>query len=85
MLQPPLSLFFARPISDCNSLHFIHTGGRILFMGSLSSVGPGPTVAVYAATKAFLQSFAMVRTYSNRFSALHDALPCFTPQTYLAQ
>ena len=37
------------------------SGGRILFVGSLSAVGPGPSVAVYAATKAFLQSFAMVR------------------------
>jgi hypothetical protein len=35
------------------------SGGRILFVGSLSAVGPGPSVAVYAATKAFLQSFAM--------------------------
>jgi hypothetical protein len=47
----------------CTHTHtHTHTGGRILFMGSLSSVGPGPTVAVYAATKAFLQSFAMVRS-----------------------
>ena len=34
------------------------SGGRILIVGSLSSVGPGPSVAVYAATKAFLGSFA---------------------------
>jgi len=30
------------------------SGGRILIMGSVSSVGPGPSVAVYAATKVKL-------------------------------
>ena len=30
------------------------SGGRILIMGSVSSVGPGPSVAVYAATKVNL-------------------------------
>jgi uncharacterized protein len=37
-------------------------GGRILFVGSLSGLGPGPAVSVYSATKAFVQSFAMVST-----------------------
>ena len=46
--------------SHVMSSPLLPSGGRILFIGSLSSVGPGPTVAVYAATKAFLQSFAMV-------------------------
>jgi short-subunit dehydrogenase len=39
------------------------SGGRILFVGSLSSVGPGPSVAVFSATKAFLQSFSMSLRY----------------------
>ena len=46
--------------SHVMSSPLLPSGGRILFIGSLSSVGPGPTVAVYAATKAFLQSFTMV-------------------------
>jgi short-subunit dehydrogenase len=41
------------------------SGGRIMIIGSLASVGPGPDVAVYAATKAFLHSFASVRSFSH--------------------
>ena len=33
-------------------------GGRIMIVSSLSGLGPGPSVAAYAATKAFLASFA---------------------------
>ena len=35
------------------------SGGRIVFVGSLSSLGPGPLVSVYAASKAFVQAFAL--------------------------
>ena len=34
------------------------SGARILVVGSIASVGPGPDVAVYTASKAFLSSFA---------------------------
>lgn len=34
------------------------TGARILIVGNIASVGPGPDVAVYTASKAFLSSFA---------------------------
>ena len=34
------------------------TGARILIVGSLAAAGPGPDVAVYTASKAFISSFA---------------------------
>ena len=34
------------------------SGARILIVGSIASAGPGPDVAVYTASKAFLASFA---------------------------
>ena len=34
------------------------TGARILIVGNIASAGPGPDVAVYTASKAFLSSFA---------------------------
>ena len=38
------------------------SGGRILIVGSLSSVGPGPSVAVYAATKVGPPTFPTSRS-----------------------
>ena len=39
--------------------HFVNRGhGRILFTSSLAATMPGPWYAVYAATKAFVQSFS---------------------------
>ena len=35
------------------------SGGRIVFVGSLSSLGPGPLVSLYSASKAFVQAFAL--------------------------
>jgi short-subunit dehydrogenase len=35
-----------------------HKGGRILQLGSMASYQPTPTLAVYAATKAFVRSFS---------------------------
>lgn len=35
-------------------------GGRILFISSISSAGPSPCNSIYAASKAFLSSFAQV-------------------------
>jgi uncharacterized protein len=35
-------------------------GSRIVFIGSTASVAPGPSTAVYAASKSYLSSFAKV-------------------------
>lgn len=34
------------------------TGARILLLGNIASAGPGPDVAIYTASKAFISSFA---------------------------
>ena len=38
-------------------------GGKILFTSSVAAGGPGPYEAVYAASKAFIQSFALALRY----------------------
>lgn len=46
---------------------FLNRGhGRILFTSSLAATMPGPYYAVYAASKAFLQSFAEAIRYETR-------------------
>lgn len=45
-------------------------GGRILFLSSLGSAGPSPSNIIYAASKAFLSSFAQVSVSLHAFTTM---------------
>jgi short-subunit dehydrogenase len=61
--------------------------GRILFTSSLAATSPGPYLAVYAASKAFLQSFAEAIRYELKGSGVTvtSLLPGATETAFFAR
>lgn len=63
--------------------HFINRGhGRILFTSSLAATMPGPYYAVYAASKAFVQSFAEAIRFETKDSGVTALQPGATDTNF---
>lgn len=51
-------MMYRRQLLQQNRLRSGNGGSRILLISSIASVAPGPSIAVYSASKAFISSFA---------------------------
>ena len=71
-VHPSLLLCDTQKSTPTISTHTVNVGnGRILFVDSMLATGPAPGHSVYAASKAFVSSFAQVAYFPDKYKHFH--------------